>query len=143
MTVTATPTGLTLYSPLISVKASCLYLYLRLDSAVPALVPRLAAVVLTWLRASAPAGVVVPADAVVAADAAVRLAAAAAVDELPAGAAVAPADEAVRLAAAAAVAEPPEAAPALPAFPVVYAATQYAVTLALLYAVPTRCAVAA
>jgi len=79
----------------------------------------------------------------VAADAAVRLAAAAVVDEPPAGAAVAPADEAVRLAAAAAVAEPPEAAPALPAFPVVYAATQYAVKLALLFAVPAARAVAA
>ena len=74
---------------------------------------------------------------------AVVRAAAAAVDEPPAGAAVAPADEAVRPAAEAAVAEPPEAAPALPAFPVVYAATQYAVKLAPLYAVPAARVVAA
>jgi hypothetical protein len=109
VTVTATPTGLALYSRLTSVKASCLCLFLDPEVAQP-VVP------VVWPRVS------------------VQLAAAPAV---PAVAIVA------AYVAAVAVAEPREAVPVLHASPVLSAATQYAVTLALLYAVPTRCAVAA
>ena len=104
MTVTATPTGLTLYSRFTSVKASCLCLFLDPEVAQPVLP-------VVWPRVSVElaATPAVPAVAVVAA----RVVAAASV-------------------VAAAYAEPREAVPVLPASPVLSAATQYAAPLALL-----------
>ena len=106
MTVTATPTGLTLSSRLISVKASCLYLY-------PDPVVAQPVVPVVWPRVSAQLAAAAPAAAVVA----VRVVAAA-VAAAPACAVAAVIAVAVACAAEAAVAEPPEAVPVLPASPV-------------------------
>ena len=127
MTVTATPTGLALYSRLTSIKASCLCLFLDPEVAqpvVPVVWPRVS--VQLAAAPAVPAVAVVPARVVAAAVAAALACVVAAASVV-----------------VAAYAEPHEAVPVLPASPVLSAATQYAVTLALLYAVPTRCVAAA